>query len=383
MINYKVLLFIIVLGFFINGYATRTFFSIPVPFHPTSPERQTMTHDQMRDYTQEKRRKFSITLFGGESNNPDKLAQYFLPFNKTCLIAGGLGSNAVKNHEVDLIANYFNVLTGSPRSDASSELDADNIFDIIDTWTFQSKLQFCPVHKYFGIGLLYHHHLSSHFDKGWWFELALPIMCIKNDMGMCEKIETCGGSNGDNPQCVGSFFSSSANEYAHHCMTSALCSGKLRYGKIDAREYRRKKWGVADLELRIGYTYFKEPTYHLSSYVGILLPTGNTPSGEFMFEKVIGYNGHTGIFVGTYGGIKVWEHNDNFLSFEFDTGATLFFHKLQVRSFDLYGKPWGRYIWVYPNDNVNSTLAPGFIQCRIFKVNLAIIFIRVTKKRFV
>ncbi len=63
--------------------------------------------------------------------------------------------------------------------------------------------------------------------------------------------------------------------------------------------------------------------------------------------------------MGTYGGIKVWEHDTNFLSFEFDTGSTLFFDNNQVRSFDMYGKPWGRYIWVYPNDNKHAVLAPG------------------------
>jgi len=352
------LIFGMLIAPFGNEYATRTFFSIPVPFHPTSPERQTMTHDQMREYTQEKIRKFSITLLGGQSTNPCKLAQYFLPFNKTSLVAGSFGSNAVKSHEVDVISHYFNVLTGSRRSDVLP-VESDDIFDIINTWTFQSKLQFRPIHKYFGIGLVYHHHLSSDFDKGWWFELAMPIMCIKNDMCMCESIETCGGPNGNDPERADSFFSSSANQYAHQCMTTALRSGKLHYGKVDAREYRRKKWGVADLELRLGYTYFEEPAYHLSSYAGVLLPTGNRPSSEFMFEKIIGYNGHTGFFFGTRGGIKVWEHDENFLAFEFDTGATLFVDNIQVRSFDLYGKPWGRYIWVYPNDNVNSTLAPG------------------------
>lgn len=348
------------MGLYSFNYGVRTFLSIPVPFHPSSPERQTMTHDEMRDFTQQKHRNFSITLLGGESTNSTKIAQYFLPFNKTCLTAGEIGSEVVRDHEVDLIANYFNVCTGSARTAADTDLISDNIFKIINTWTFQSKLQFCPKHKYFGIGLVYHHHLSSQFDKGWWFELAMPIMCVKNDMGMCETIEVCGGPGGTDPQNAPSFFSNEANQYASQSMTAALCDANvLRYGKIDCREYRRTKWGVADLELRLGYTYFKEPSSHLSSYAGILVPTGNRPTGEFMFEKIIGYNGQAGFFFGTHGGLKVWAHDKNFLSFEFDTSATLFLDRLQVRSFDLYGKPWGRYIWVYPNNNVQTTLKPG------------------------
>ncbi len=336
-------------GFFSVTYCARTFLSLPVPFHPTSPERQTMTRDQMRDFTQEKYRKFSITLLGGQATETDKIAKYFLPFEKTSLVAGEIGSDAVKNHEADLIANYFNVCTGRARATADEALDQNNIFDVIDTWTFQSKLNFCPSHKYFVIGLVYHHHMSSNFDKGWWFELAMPIMCIKNNMGMSEIIEVCGGEGGDDPQQAPSFFSTDADQFAAQSMTAALRSGQFRCGKIDSREYRRTKWGVADLEFRLGYTYFKEPAYHLSSYVGVLAPTGNTPTGEFMFEKVVGYNGQTGFFLGTNGGIKVWAHDQNYLSFEFDTGATMFVDNLQCRSFDLYDKQWGRYIWVYPN----------------------------------
>ena len=357
----------LIIGFFSVTYCARTFLSLPVPFHPTSPERQTMAHDQMRDFTQEKYRKFSITLLGGESTESEKIAKYFLPFEKTCLVAGEIGSEVVKNHEADLIANYFNVCTGRARTTADTSLDQNNIFDVIDTWTFQSKLNFCPSHKYFCIGLLYRHHLSSDFNKGWWFELAMPIMCVKNSMGMSESIEVCGGEGGDDPQQAPSFFSTEADQHAAQCMTTALRSGQFRCGKIDCREYRRTKWGVADLEFRIGYTYFKEPAYHLSSYLGVLAPTGNTPSGEFMFEKVIGYDGHTGIFLGTNGGIKVWAHDRNFLSFEFDTGATMFIDNLQCRSFDPYDKQWGRYIWVYPNKqkanedeaSVKAPLKPG------------------------
>ena len=351
----------VLMGLLLGTYhtkASRTFFSIPVPFHPVSVERITMTHDQMFDYTKATWRNFSITLFGGESTQPDRLAQYFLPFNKTCLVAGGLGSEAVKNHNVDLISNYFDVLTGLPRSDAEA-LESDDIFDIINTWTFQSNLRFCPSHKYWGIGLLYHQHLSSELDKGWWFEFAMPIMGIKNDMGMCETIVTPGGPNGDDPQASGSFFTDSENIHAAQNMTSALRSGILKYGRIDEREYRRTKWGVADIEARLGYTYFRGPRYHLSSYAGILAPTGTKVTSEYLFEKIIGYNGHTGFFFGTVGGIKVWAHDENSLAFEFDTGATLFLDNVQIRSIDPYGKPWGRYIWVYPSKRDSAQLSPG------------------------
>jgi hypothetical protein len=337
--------------------SSKTFFSIPVPFHPVSVERVTMLHDYMHDRVKGRRHTFSVTCFAGGSTDSRKLARYFLPFNKEDLVAGELGSSAVKNYDADLIANYFDVLTGVACNETS--VNENNIFDIISTWTFQSTLRFRPRHVYWGFGLLYHYHMSSELDKGWWLEVAMPIMGIKNDMRMSEVVITKGGKHGDDPQDARSFFPVSKDSMAARNMTQALRGSVFRYGKIDECEYKKVKWGVADIEARIGYSYMRNPRYHLSGYTGVLAPTGNKVEGVHMFEKVIGYNGHTGFFFGIFGGINVWSHNDNRFALEFDTGSTLFLDTTQVRSIDPHGKPWGRYIWVYPNSSDSARLSPG------------------------
>ncbi len=339
--------------------ASHTFFSVPVPFQPASVERQTMVHNQLRDYTIEKWHDFSVTLFGGGSTDSSKLARYFLPFNKNQLTAAGLGSAAVQNGQADLIAHYFNVLTGLPRTDASSGAARDNIFPIIDTWKFESTLSFAPSHKFFGLGLLYHQHVSSDLDHGWWLEFAMPIMNVKNTMGMCECIITPTGVCTNNVAQVASFFSKDANEHAQQSMTAAFASYVMRFGRIDACQERQSKWGVADLEAQIGYTFWREPYYHLHAYGGVLVPTGNTPDAQYLFEKIIGNNGHLGFFAGLAGGLKAWEHDENFLALEVNAALTLFLDKTQLRSFDFQGKPWGRYIWAYPNNANIAQLSPG------------------------
>ncbi len=332
-------------------YTSRTFFTVPVPFHPASAERLTMTHSQMRDFINEHDNDLWVTAFGGQSTSSTNLATYFFPFNKTCLITGGFGSEAVQNHNVDLLVHYFDVLTGKAYK---SETD---IFSVVPTWTFEGRLSLRPVHSFFGIGFVYHRQLSENHTKGFWIELALPIMGVKNDMHMYETILT--PTSCDEPPDASFFVTSDSSRHAYQSMTAALRSSNFQYGKIDAQEYTKTKWGVADIEGHIGYTYCRTPRYHLSSYFGVLLPTGTTPTSTYLFEKIIGYNGHTGFFLGTRGGITIWQHNENRLSAELETSQTIFLDNQQIRSFDLYGKPWSRYIWVYSLNDTRSYLSPG------------------------
>jgi len=330
-------------------WAVHTFFTLPVPFHPASPERQTMMHNQLRSYINEPNNGLSVTSFGGCSMDSESLAGYFMPFGKSCLRTGGFGSQAVKDHEVDILAHYFNVLNGE---NYRSETD---IFPIVSTWTFQGHLSFRPVHSFWGVGFVYHRQLSERHDKGFWFEIAMPVMGIKNNMHMCETVEEPETPSETPNQ---SFFYDGTGSAAQ-CMTTALRSSNLQYGKIDAREYTKTKWGVADIEIQFGYLYKRTQNYHIGSYFGVLLPTSNAPTSAYLFEKIIGYNGHTGFFMGTRGGIAIWQHNENKISIELETSQTVFFDNTQLRSIDPYGKPWGRYLWVYPSNSNQANIAPG------------------------
>lgn len=333
-----------------DALTSRTFFSVRPPFLPGSVERQGATHDVFRDYCTRERSVFSVTPFGGRSTCSDKLASYFLPFGKSEVICGELGSRAVKDETADVVANYFNVLTDK------YDPAADSIFNDttgIGNWTFESRLRFEPVHEYFGLGLLYHRHLSANLDKGLWFELAMPIVFVKNDMGLCEKI-ICPGSSGASK---GSFFKNVKNPPRN--MREALASGKFFYGKIDECESKTGKWGISDIEFRLGYIFLHEPRAFICSYLGILVPTGNKPTGEYVFEKIVGPNGHAGFFLGSEWAMRVWQNERDWFAFHLETVGTLWLDNQQVRSIDLRGKPWSRYIWAYRSALKETPIIPG------------------------
>jgi hypothetical protein len=318
---------------------SKSYFSVPALFRPASPEMVSIRRDQLNIYNDQKSI-IDVIIYGGQSVDPDKLAKYFLPFNKTKVIAGELGSQAVKKGNVDLIANYFGVLT------SAAPQVGEPVEPTIANYTFQSELSFKPKQSFVGAVFTYKQHLSRYTDKGFWFEVVAPIEHVKNEVRIEEKIITEGGSNGNNPQVPPGSVPN---------MTAAFKQKSWRFGKIDGPQ---SITGVADLYVRLGYTYMREETHHLNSYFGFSFPTGNVPNGEFVFEPVIGNDGHLTLFGGTSGGFKIWSSCDKSVYFEFDTVGTLFAENEQTRSLDLKDKSWSRYMWVYL-DKKSTTTHPG------------------------
>ena len=79
-----------------------------------------------------------------------------------------------------------------------------------------------------------------------------------------------------------------------------------------------------------------------AGYVGVLIPTGNTPCGKFIFEPIVGHGKSIGFIWGTEGGYQVWENCDGNWDFWIDYGcqAMYLFSHCQTRSFDLKNRPF-------------------------------------------
>ncbi len=331
-----------------DDFSSKSFFSVQRIFGPTTPECVSIKHDQIRLYEEEKRYSFDATVFGGSTFNEDDLAKYFLPFQKKEIIAGELGSKAVKEGDVDVIANYFGVLTSNFYTVGSP------VNGTFNNYTFQSKVKFAPKQTFAGVTLTYKQHLSRYLDKGFWFEIVVPIETVTNTIGMTEEITTAGGPDGNNPTIPPGFVPN---------MTSAFRQSTWRFGKINGPQ---SATGVADLYFKVGYLTLKEENYFLRSYAGLSFPTGNQVTGEFLFEPIVGQNKHATLFGATSIGFKVWSRCNKSIYMELDTCGTLFFSNDQIRSFDIKDKSWSRYMWVYL-DSTTTTTSPGI---NVFTKNL-------------
>lgn len=321
--------------------SSKTFFSVQPIFNVTSPETVSIKRDQLRIENAEKKYSIDITAFGGESTNEKDLAKYFLPFNKSEILVGELGSKSVINEDADVIANYFNIFTDT-FFEAGEPLE-----DFVKNYTFESKLSFRPKQKFYGAALTYKQHLSRYTDKGFWIEVILPVEHVKNDINIHEEVLTEGGPNGDNPNIPEGFVGN---------MIDVFKQTTWKFGRIDGS---RSKTRIPDLYIKLGYNYFTERNYHLSSIMGFSLPTGNKPTGEFLFEPIVGQEGHATFFFGTSLGFKILSSCEKSVFFEFDLNGTIFFDNDQIRSFDLKGRPWSRYMWVYLEKKSGVKPSPG------------------------
>ena len=90
----------------------------------------------------------------------------------------------------------------------------------------------------------------------------------------------------------------------------------------------------------------------MESYFGIIIPTGNTHNGEYVFEPIIGRGKYWGVMFGSSLGIEIWnsEEGDKKIRYELSNHSEVLFKRKQVRSFDLKNKPWSRYLPVYANE---------------------------------
>lgn len=324
---------------FADAIFKRTFFSTIPSFNPASPEVVSMSRDRLT-YCCDYKKWFDVIVEGGISLDPWKIGSYFTP--ETCgnckVLVGELGSEAVKNGSADLVANYFNILTDT----AFITGDTANF----DNYTFQSKIWFEPKQEFFAAALIYHQHISKTQDKGWWFEILFPIKWVKNNMHLHEEVITAGGPGGNDPQVPKGFVAN---------MKQAFKQSKFKYGKIDGAQ---SAGGIADPQIKLGYTYFNNETSHFSTFWGLIVPTSNKPTNEYMFEPIYGNNNHFGIFSAASVGARIWRKCERAIYWELDTAGILLAKNKQTRSMDLKDKTWGRYIWVYSNNTATGT-SPG------------------------
>jgi hypothetical protein len=300
-------------------------------------------------------------VFGGASTKSKDLARYFMPFNKCCLkVAEGPdpvevegpvlykgGSATFKNDTFDIFAQNFNIHTVERR--------------------FQSTICFCPQQKYAGGAFNYRQSISDNEEKGPWFDITIPILHVKNCMGLTEVVTT-------------TVLPSTPVEGSMENMKKAFNQSAWKYGKISPCAL--EKTGVADIEARIGYEWTHEDICRYEGFLGIIFPTGNHVTGKYVFEPIVGRGHHWGILWGSGIGFNLWQNDDAMIQIAIDTYSNYLFEGSEVRSFDIVDKQWSRYINVF-TDATATTTAPGintFTKCMnikprgTYQINTAFIF---------
>ena len=247
--------------------------------------------------------------------------------------------------------------------------------------TFEPRIENFLVDFYLYFGL-------DRWCKGAYFKVHAPVVYSRWDLKMCEHIENPGTNNywpgyfNDNVFVNGetsgtitdpweaygiarnnlvrsfeSFISccdtikDSKNSFdfeilnthlpftSHGITFDPLCHAKMS-------TCNRKKAGLADIQVALGWNWWLEDYYHAGFNICGTIPTGNRPTGEYLFEPIVGNGKHGELGVGFSGHYTFCcnEDEEKYYSIFCDANITHLFKTKQCRTFDLKNKPLSRYM---------------------------------------
>jgi len=306
--------------------SSQSFFRVRPHFQGASPEKVSMNRlDRIYTRVEGKHGAFQIVPFGGRTAKSRRFATYFTPFCKAELLVAEDGDN---NPDRDIDATAFNIFTEN----------AD----------FKSRICLRPRQSTAGVGLSWRQRLScsGEEEKGFWFEVSLPITHVRNTVGLSENVLEKGGG------IIAESTDTNLNKIAQPNMTTAFQQAAFKFGRIPCNcGDGLTKTGVADVDLRVGYGWKSESMCHLESYLGVLIPAGNKVRGCNIFEPIVGHDHHVGFEFGNAGGFRVWANEEKEREVWVETAIhSIYLNKnTQRRSFDVKYKPWSRYLPVYCN----------------------------------
>lgn len=257
------------------------------------------------------------------------------------------GSALARNEEKDWLADYFYLSNN-----------------------YESIVCFTPRVTSFLADMSLFIDLNSWFN-GCFLRVQSPLTWTKWDLGMCEKIINSGdvaGAQGwrGNWATVDNNLLSSFTDYScwEKAGTSYVDSVGLAHPLYAAKlcPCGKTKTALADLHVDVGFYAYQADHYHVGLYARGVIPTGTRPTGEFLFEPIIG-NGHHGELGGGLNGYaQLWSNRvkSKELSLYVDGSITHLFSSHQQRVFDLKNHgPLSRYLLLTNSATAPSSITPA------------------------
>jgi hypothetical protein len=267
----------------------------------------------------------SATIFGGRSEDVYDLQEYFLFNGKHLLRAQEYDTiapgNALNQEKQDILFGDFNVQTKNTAQ--------------------ASILSVFPEQKRIGLALS----MRYGFKDKWWLCVDAPFVRVKNAINLVESytysphrvIDGVAGFDGDNPTVT--------------TMFEAFRQKGMNYGRIDGVQ---KKAGLADLTVRVGCNSVNKKNVFMSQSLGLIFPTGNRPTAEYVWEPIVGNNKHFGITFSNGGHYLFNETTRGKIWVSVNMESKYLLENTQKRSLDLKNGPWTRYLAMYA-DNLKRT----------------------------
>lgn len=206
--------------------------------------------------------------------------------------------------------------------------------------------------SFWGIGATWKQILSDK-DTGFWLELSTALQGVKMNMNLNEEVLTELTANPyEEPTASQTTWADSwgaDNGYATSditTITQAFAQDAWLYGKIDGAQSVTR---LADIEFKVGYQFICEDNVLTNGFLGLVIPTGNKATAEYMAEPIVGNGFHFGLMAGGTYEIQLNSSERTRWSMRADSCYRYLFKNTQVRSFDTNNGNWSRYMYVWDN----------------------------------
>ena len=169
-----------------------------------------------------------------------------------------------------------------------------------------ATITFAPQTTSYGLELGYVQCLSKIVD-GLHLSISLPIEKVENNMNLA----VTGGANANDASALTQFFAGSlaAAQTNGYLNAGANMSGQgqLTKGLIKGVQ---SATGIADIDVAVGYDFLREENWTAGLNIAMSIPTGNTPTGQYLFEPIYGNGGHFELGLGGRVAGKLWHEGD-------------------------------------------------------------------------
>ena len=273
----------------------------------------------------------SFALEYNHSLKGERLAQYLFGSTKLTFT----GSEVINRGERDLLADNFGLPTN-----------------------FIGAISFKPRIDNIVLDFNYHLGLDSWFD-GLYLRINAPIVITRWDLGVrCKEVNNISSQDAPVfPPCYmsmsavptersirealsGEFFSAIENPDTAEVNTDVDTvfgdmKQPLMFGRFACG--REKKVGISNIDLILGWNFIENESSHAGIFLLTVIPTGNRPHSEIIFEPIVGNGNIWEIGPGVSGHIDLMRRGEHVFALYFEGALTHQFKRFQIRSFDLVG----------------------------------------------
>lgn len=204
-----------------------------------------------------------------------------------------------------------------------------------------------PEQKAYGINFHYIHELEE-VSEGLFFRIDTGLMKVEHllNSAFTGLVVPTGGTINFQTYLDGS----TAGAVTHNLQA------KLEKGKINNE--KRDDAGFNDVELMLGWKFVNKDNARLALNIAGLIPTGNEPTAEWLFEPLYGTR-HFQAGVGLSGEAVLWENEDSCFKIGFDGQYRYGFEREVKRLVGIKGltsaNDWGFYNLLQKKDAVATT----------------------------